>query len=252
MQFTFKREVIVTATTRIALPFVRMGVPLVLLFAAGPLVRGQQPSSLDQLVGQFERETVFWRQFDVAKAIVATHDVNVLPKLESWLTHEDRHLRGNAAFIYGALGNPRGFDVIVAILNDRSERPEAQGIPGGRWSLTAQIRADRYYAAHLLGDLKDSRAIPILVSLLTDPDVNYIVPWSLAQIGNGSAIQPLIGALSDPNPSIRVLAIYALVDLKATEALPRLRQLVGDNEKSNFGELESVAHAAQAAIGKLQ
>ena len=115
-----------------------------------------------------------------------------------------------------------------------------------------QIRQDRYYAAHLLGDLKDPRAIPILVPLLTDPDVNYIVPWSLAQIGNGSAIQPLIGALSDPNPSIRVLAIYALVDLKATEALPRLRQLVGDAEKSNFGELESVAHAAQAAIGKLQ
>jgi HEAT repeat protein len=82
--------------------------------------------------------------------------------------------------------------------------------------------------------------------------VNYIVPGSLAQIGNGSAIQPLIGALSDPNPSIRVLAIYALVDLKATEALPRLRQLLSDNEKSNFGKLESVADAARAAIAKLQ
>ena len=230
---------------------VRPSVLLVLLFAAF-LVRGQQPSSLDQLVRQFESETVFTRQFEVAQAIVAAHDVNVLPRLESWLTHQDRHLRGNAAFIYGGLGNPRGFDVIVAILNDRSERPEAQGIPGGRWSLPAQIRADRYYAAHLLGDLKDSRAIPILVPLLTDPDVNHIVPWSLAQIDNGSAIQPLIGALSDPNPSIRVLAIYALVDLKATEALPRLRQLLGDHEKSNFGKLESVANAAQAAIATLQ
>jgi HEAT repeat protein len=204
------------------------------------------------LVQQFERETVFWRQFEVAQAIVAAHDVNVLPKLESWLTQEDRHLRGNAAFIYGALGDPRGFDVIVAILDDRSQRPEAQGIPGGRWSLLGQIRADRYYAAHLLGDLKDPRAIPILLPLLTDPEVNHIVPWSLAQIGNGSAIQPLIGALSDPNPSTRVLAIYALVDLRATEALPRLRLLLGDNEKSNFGKLESVADAAQAAIAKLQ
>lgn len=169
-----------------------------------------------------------------------------------WLSHQDRHLRGNAAFIFGALGDPHGFDVIVAILNDRSERPEAQGIPRGRWSLPEQIRADRYYAAHLLGDLKDSRAISILVPLLTDPEVNYIVPWSLAQTGNGSAIQPLIGAMSDSNPSIRVLAIYALVDLKATEALPRLRQLLGDNEKSNFGKLESVADTAQAAIAKLQ
>jgi HEAT repeat protein len=200
------------------------------------------------LVQQFERETVFWRQFEVAQAIVAAHDPSVLPKLEPWLTHEDRHLRGNAAFIFAGLGDPRGFDVIVAILSDRSERPETQGIPGGWWSLHAQIRADRYYAAHLMGDLKDPRAIPILVPLLEDPEVRNIVPWSLRQIG----FQPLIEALSNPDPSMRVLAIHALVELKATEALPRLRQLLSDNEKPNFGKLESVSDAAQAAITKLQ
>jgi hypothetical protein len=63
--------------------------------------------------------------------------------------HEERHLRGNAAFIYAGLGDRRGFDVIVAILGVHSERPEAQGIPGGRWSVQGQIRPDRYYAAHL-------------------------------------------------------------------------------------------------------
>jgi HEAT repeat protein len=232
---------------------VRPGVLPVLLFAAACLVRGQQPSSLDQLVQQFERETVFWRQFEVAKAIVAANDRSVLSRLEPWLTHKDRSLLGNAAYIFGRLGEPRGFDVIIAILGDRSAEREVHEVSSvGGPSLYGQIRQDRYYAAHLLGDLKDPRAIPILVPLLTDPDVNYIVPWSLAQIGNGSAIQPLIGALSDPNPSIRVLAIHALVDLKATEALPRLRQLLSDNEKSTFGKLESVADAAQAAIAKLQ
>jgi HEAT repeat protein len=229
------------------------GVLPVLLFAAAFLIRGQQPSPLDQLVRQFERETVFWRQFEVAQAIVAAHDVNVLPKLEPWLTHKDRCLRGNAAYIFGSLGEPRGFDVIVAILGDRSaEREVHEFSSAGGPSLYGQIRQDRYYAAHLLGDLKDPRAIPILVPLLNDSDVNYIVPWSLGQIGDRSAIQPLIGVLSDPNPSMRVLAIYALVELKATEVLPRLRQLLSDNEKSNFGKLESVADAAQAAIAKLQ
>ena len=100
--------------------------------------------------------------------------------------------------------------------------------------------------------MKDPRAIPILGPLLTDPDVNYIVPWSPGQIGNESAIPPLIGELNDPNPSLRVLAIYALVDLNATEALPRLRQLLDDHEKSNFGKLESVAEAAQAAIARFK
>ena len=103
---------------------------------------------------------MFWQQIEVAREIVAANDLTVLPKLQSWLTHEDRHIRGNVTFIYAALGDARGFDGIAAILGDRSERPEGQGIPGGRWSLQGQIRADRYYAAHLLGDLKDPRAVP--------------------------------------------------------------------------------------------
>ena len=108
--------------------------------------------------------------------------------------------------------------MITAILKDFSEHSErspgkAFGSPFG-WSLREQIRQDRYYAAHLLGELKDSRAIPILVPLLTDSDVNYIVPWSLGQIGDRSAITPLIASLGDPDPSMRVLAIHALEELK--------------------------------------
>ncbi len=229
------------------------GVPVVLLLAAPCVNGGQQRPSLAELLQRFESTTVFWQQIEVAKEIVAAHDVSVLPKLQGWLTHEDRHLRGNAAFIYAGLGDPRGFDVIVAILGDRSERRAVHQISSvGLPSVEGQIREDRYYAAHLLGDLKDPRAVPILVPLLNDTEVNYIVPWSLGQIGDGSAIQPLMQTLSDSNPSMRVLAIYALVELKATEALPRLRQLLGDNERSNFDKSESVAEAARDAIAKLQ
>jgi HEAT repeat protein len=230
-----------------------LGLPSILLLAPSLLIRGQKRPSVDELLQQFEISTVFWQQFKVAKAIVAANDASVLRRLEPWLAHKDRCLRGNAAYIFGRLGNPRGFDVIVAILGDRSEEREVHAISSaGGTSLYGQIRQDRYYAAHLLGDLKDPRAIPILVPLLTDPDVNYIVPWSLGQIGDQSAIKALIGSLSDPNPSMRVLAIYALVELKATEALPRLRQLLNDDARSNFDKLESVAQAAQAAIAKLQ
>src|SRR5581483_5149969 len=115
-----------------------------------------------------------------------------------------------------------------------------------------QIRSDRYYAAHLLGDLKDPRAVPILVPLLTDEDVNYIVPWSLGEIGDQRAVAPLIKTLADKNPSMRVLAIYALEKLKAKDALPALYRLLNDNERSNFGDLVSVKDAAKAAIAKLE
>jgi HEAT repeat protein len=231
----------------------RLGIIAVLVLPSPHVIHGQQHPSVPELLRQFEGESVFWRQFEVAKAIVAANDTSVLPRLESWLTHEDRHLRGNAAFIFAGLGDPRGFNVIVDILGDRSGRREIHQISsvGLPW-IQGQIREDRYYAAHLLGDLKDPRAIPILVPLLKDPDVDYIVPWSLGQIGNRSAITPLIESLSDPNPSMRVLAIHALVELKANEILPRLHQLQDDNARSNFDKFESVAEAAQAAIAKLQ
>jgi HEAT repeat protein len=227
-------------------------VPLLLVFASAAQDQGRQGPSAAELIERFQTSTYSWQQFDVAKEIVAAKDMSVLPQLEPLLTQADRQRRGNVAFILAGLGDSRGFDVIVAILADRSESRAVHRISSnGSPSVQAQISEDRYYAAHLLGELKDARAIPILVHLLKDPEVNYTVPWSLAQIGDRSAIQPLVGTLSDGNPSMRVLAIHALEDLHATEALPNLRALLGDNERCNFGKLESVAHAAQSVIAKL-
>jgi hypothetical protein len=212
--------------------------------------------STEALVSRFKSEKVFWQQFLMAEQIVARHDASVIPSLLGWLTHEDRHLRGNAAFIVGRLGDPRGFQVIAEILADRSDRPEGQGIPGvtgdGRYRVARQIATDRYYAAHLLGDLGDPQGVPILVSLLKDPDVNYIVPWALGEIGDKRAVGPLVNALDEDSPSMRVLAIYALETLNAKEALPRLIALLDDLRTSNFGSQVSVADAARAAIAKLR
>ena len=56
---------------------------------------------------------------------------------------------------------------------------EGQGIPiapgDGKYHVEAQIQSDRYYAVHLLGELEDSRATPILIPLLQDTEINYKV-----------------------------------------------------------------------------
>ncbi len=231
----------------------RLGALVVLLLPSSQLGQAQQGRSPAQLLRQFEGESSFWRQFQVAQAIVAGNDASILPNLEPWLTHQDRHLRGNAAFIFGRFGDSRGFDTIVAILGDRSGKRAVWKISSaGTPDTGGQITEDRYYAAHLLGDLKDPRAIPILIPLLKDPEVRDIVPWSLGQIGNRSAIEPLIGATSDPDPNMRVIAIDALVELKATEALPRLRQLVDDNARSNFGKPNRLPKPRRLQFRKLQ
>src|SRR5580704_1130343 len=83
----------------------------------------QYPSeSASVLVEQFNSTTIFWKQFEVAENIVALHDKSVLQDLEPWLSNEDMLRRGNAAFIFASLGDDRGFQVIKAILEDRSSR----------------------------------------------------------------------------------------------------------------------------------
>jgi hypothetical protein len=108
----------------------------------------QYPSgSASVLIELFNSTTIFWKQFEVAKNIVALHDKSVLQDLEPWLSNEDMHRRGNAAFIVASLGDDRGFQVIKAILENRSSRRTVleMGSTGGP-SLREQIREDRYYA----------------------------------------------------------------------------------------------------------
>lgn len=235
-----------------------MFVFLVLVLMTAP-VTAQQASTQSTsatLVNQFKNEKVFWKQFAIAKEIVNLHDATVLSDLAGWLNHDDRHIRGNVAFIFASLGDERGFPVITEILDDRADRPEGQGqtwaSSDGRYHVSQQIRADRYYAAHLLGDLKDSRAVPILIGLLHDRDVRYVVPWALAEIGDSRANQPMIDLLHDDDPSFRVYVIQALVKLRAKGALPRLRELQIDHEKSRLGNPITVAEAATQAIAKLE
>lgn len=173
------------------------------------------------LVEKFENTTVFWEQFEIAKKIVALHDNSVVPRLEPWLRCEDMHRRGNAAFVFAKLGDDRGFQVIKAILEDRSPKRAVFRVDdGGHPSPELQIREDRYYAAHLFGDLKDLRAVPILVPLLKDDEVKEIVPWSLGEIGDRSAIPPLKEALADKDLTMRASALRALEKLEAKEASP--------------------------------
>jgi hypothetical protein len=209
-----------------------------------------------QFVQQFRNEKIFWKQFEIGKAVVDKHDTSVVPVLAEWLQHSDRHIRGNVAFILASFGDPRGLETIADILTDRGDRPEGQGIPGvagdGKYHFEAQVAADRYYGAHLLGDLKDPRGVELLVPLLDDPQTQWIAPWSLEQIGDRRAIQPLIAALDKDDPSMRVLVIYALEALHAREAVPRLLTLVNDDRKSRFGALVTVSEAAKAAVAALR
>jgi HEAT repeat protein len=230
---------------------VRFFILAILTLCAPGLAEAQTGQSVDSLVKEFETAEAFWRRFEVAKKLVARGDKSALPALESRLSDDDRHERCVAAYVFAGLGNDRGLEVIIAVLNDMSDRQDTGVVPNN-WSLRGQILADRYYAVHVLGELKDKRAVPILVPLLRDGDINYNVAWALGEIGDERAIIPLIEALRDKSSDMRVSAISALEKLRAGDALPHLYTLLNDHEKTHFGAQVSVAEAAKAAIAALE
>ena len=223
-----------------------------MVLACAPPAR-QRDTTVEQLLERFKGTSVCWRQFEVAKELATHRDARVLVALEPLLSDVDRHVRANAAFVFARLGDPRGPATIRGILADRSDRPLGQGIPRVAanlakpgWWMRDQIRADRYYAVHMLGELRESSGVDILVPLLGDPDVNYHAAWALGQIGDARAIGPLIGALKDEAPLMRVSAIQALEALDAKEAIPQLQELLKDRALPGAGPRVPVADTAKA------
>ena len=225
---------------------------------ATPSAPARSPAELPQLLKRFKEETVFYLQLDIAQEIVRAGSDDALKALEAWLDHEDRHIRGNAAYVFAARGKARGFDVIYGILSDRSDRPLGQGIPfvvdnpaSDRGWLAEQIRTDRYYAVHLLGELRDPRVLDVLLPLMDDSEVSYKVAWALGEIRDARAIPVLIEALKNPDALVRSIAIQSLVQLHAREARPYIEALISDTTVPNAGERVSVGDRARTALEAL-
>jgi HEAT repeat protein len=200
------------------------------------------------LVQQFEEagDDGSIRQGEIAQRIVALHDASVLARIEPYLRAEDRCVRGNAAFVFAGLGDDRGLRVLEAILANRSFRsPRPRGAVIG-------LCSPRYHAAHLLGDLKDPRGMPILLRSLDDRAARNIVPWALGRIGDRRAFVPLLNLLDDRDPDMRALASCGLEALGDRDALPALRSKLGDSERIHFDGLGPVSDAAREAISGLE
>jgi hypothetical protein len=58
-----------------------------------------QAASSRELLDRFKMEKVFWRQLEIGQALAAANNRGAIAELEMWLTHEDRHLRDNVAFV---------------------------------------------------------------------------------------------------------------------------------------------------------
>ena len=248
----------------------RLGLAIASLSLSGTVAAQAEADQLDSLLAAFRAEEYFWRQFQIGEEMVELGDLSVLSELEPWLEQEDRHVRGVVAFIFAKFGDPRGFSTIMEILDDYSAERLVEWQGGSLISsldqspeeamerylrspaaLRAQITSDRYYAVHLLGELRDARAVEILVPLLDDKSIDYNVAWALGEIGDGRAIPELIDALNNPDAHVRATAIHALAKMHATEARPYIQALLSDTAVPHAGDQIPVRETARAALESL-
>src|SRR5215475_8816943 len=106
----------------------RLGlIAAILLFLIPAFGQQIEKSASAALVQDFRQASVFYRQLEIGQKIVALRDPSVLDSLADLLSSEDRHVRGNAAFVYAGLGDVRGLRIIEEIIQDKSYRIKGQG-----------------------------------------------------------------------------------------------------------------------------
>lgn len=101
----------------------------------------------------------------------------------------------------------------------------------------------------LLGELKSKKAIQQIVTFLkcTDGNIKRICCSSLGKIGDISAENALISALSDKRPQVRQYAAKSLGKLKSKRALTYLYKLMEEDSDKNY-----IVNAAKEAIDMIE
>lgn len=154
----------------------------------------------------------------------------------------------------GAAGQLVVMNALVELTGDRSRlleplravTPPAEGAPKLR-QLVKEGGLEAGTAARLLSEMGDRESVPLLISLLDDPEniSRREVLLALGRLGDAKAAPTIAKDLYSDSAEVRTAACRALAQLKATPQLEAIDALKGDYDRR-------VRDAAQAALNALQ
>ena len=181
-----------------------------------------------ELLERFSSVKYDWQQRDVAEELIQRQDKSVLSAMEPFLKSERRGERCNAGLVLAGLGDKRGAAIILGEFNDKQTRPTEMRRSDNKPDPVSQIRQDRYYAALLLGRLKETSAVPDLIAALQDETVNYRAAISLGEIGDRRALHPLL-IMTRESTRNRLWAGYGLARLGEEAGFDILVETLSDS-----------------------
>ena len=129
--------------------------------------------------------------------------------------------------------------MIIGELRDTKPRPVDLDAGDGPDPITA----DRYYAAHVLGQLGDKEAVLALIDATEDKSINYIAAISLGELNDPRAI-PALRRMAMNFPDERIWAGYGLAALGESDGFKILTEVTTD-------PVWTQRRHAVAALGKL-
>ena len=138
-------------------------------------------------------------------------------------------------------------DVRRAAAHSLGQLKDSRAVPGLIGALKDSDPKVRASAAEALAEFEDSRAIAPLAALLNDAstEVKQSALESLSHFENGVPSSPVIRSLSDADAEVRHKAAQLAGKLRDRSATPALAKLVGDPDSD-------VRQAALEAIGELK
>lgn len=104
---------------------------------------------------------------NIVVALRVLKDERAVPALRKALKDKSPYVRGIAVSALGELKVAKAYDEIVALTNDKEGLKTAEG--GGRLNCIRDCPA--FSACYALGALGDERAVPVLIGLLADADL---------------------------------------------------------------------------------
>ena len=191
-------------------------------------------TDITRLLSEYATAEYFWQQTDIARKLIATGDRQIIAAIQPYLETNDRSRRCNAAFVLAGLDDERGAVILISELQDTVPGTRAVGSvdfvgnPSAEALAMRQMVQDRYFAALLLGELRERSAVPALVAVTHDDSINYRAAESLGEIGDASAIPALremAVAFAEEGALARVSAGYGLAALGAREGFDILRDV---------------------------
>ena len=224
--------------------------------AAGALGDLGDSSAVEPLIAALKNDEIGGIRWKAAEALSKIGSPAV-DGLIGALRHHDDDVRWKAAIALGEIGDPRAIKPLITLLCDEDRFVKGRaayalgliGEPAVSPLISVLREGDgnlRWGAAIALGKIRDPRAVEPLIRALADKheNVRAEAAMSLATIGK-PALEPLLRFLKFSDRSVRIEVVTALGELKDTDAIQPLLQIL---ESADEDERRAIADALDAIL----